>query len=402
MWLPSRRADSGSSPPIFANSASVAAFLAAVGGVAQRQRGSLRKDCARRVLCPPKPAAVTRARLAEETAPRWALDYAERPRFDLLVANFARLMNSEIALYYQLDGTGQLLQVISSWGLGPRRERITRSHAGGIVGRALGAKRAALEPLDHDHDIARLHSAREIRLTYAVTAPVRLSRRAVGVLVAGYSAVPPDGALTLWQAESCAATLGLYLHEPGALSALLQVDRHDMLTGCLTYAATRQELDRELNRSARASLPLSLCFIDLDRFKRINDRHGHLRGNAALAGVGRVLRESVRSCDTVGRFGGDEFLAILPETTAPYARRLAERLRSNIAAATVASTGERLTASIGAAQWVAGTTAEQFLADADQALLFAKAHANQTKATDGHHAYDLFGHPIIPGKEART
>lgn len=334
---------------------------------------------------------MTGARLTEESSPRWAFDISERPRFELLVSNFARILSSEIALYYQLDSTGQVLQVISSRPLGARHERISRSHAGGIVGRALGAKCAALEPLDHDDDIALVDSARESRLTYAVTAPVRLALGTIGVLAAGFSALPPDTALTLWQAESCAATLGLCLHKPGALTALLQVDRHDVLTGCLTYAATRQELDRELNRSARAGLPLSLCFIDLDHFKRLNDRHGHLRGNAALAEVGRVLRNGVRSCDTVGRFGGDEFLAILPETTAPHARRLAERLRSQIAAATVASIGERLSASIGTAQWVAGTTPEQLLADADQALLFAKGHEAQTKAPNGRHAYDLVG-----------
>lgn len=378
----------------------------------------------------PKPAKVTSDRLADEGSadavsaprrdalhsdrptlalasqptdpPRWSLDYAERPRLDLLVSNFARIMNSEVALYYQLDSKGELLQVMSSWGLGPRHECFTRPHEGGIVGRALGAKRAALEPLDPDHDIALVDPARETRLTYAVAAPVRLALRTVGVLVAGFSALPPDAALTAWRTEACAATLGLCLHQPGALAALLQADRHDMLTGCLNYAAVRQELDREINRSARASLPLSLCFIDLDRFKSINDRHGHLRGNDALAEIGRVLRDSVRSCDTVGRFGGDEFLAILPETTELHARQLANRLRSRIAAAAVTSTGERLTASIGAAQWMAGSTAEQLLAHADQALLSAKAHADQTETPTGHHAYDLLGLSDQPRKGART
>ena len=77
--------------------------------------------------------------------------------------NLARILNSEVALYYQPDSKGQLLPVISSWGLGPRHERVTRSHAGGVVGRALGAKRAALEPLDHDHQIVVVDSVREIR-----------------------------------------------------------------------------------------------------------------------------------------------------------------------------------------------------------------------------------------------
>jgi diguanylate cyclase (GGDEF)-like protein len=306
--------------------------------------------------------------------PWWRLGNDERPRLDLLVSNFARILSSEVALYYQPDSKGHLLPVIPSWGLGPRHEPITRPHGGGIVGRALGAQRAALEPLDHHDDSALVESARGIGLTHAVAAPVRLADRSAGVLVAGFSSPPPDTTVTLWQTESCAATLGLCLQQAGALDALSHAARRDMLTGCLTYDAIRQELDREINRSARASVPLSLCFIDLDDFKRVNDRHGHLRGDQALAEVGRLLRKSVRSCDTVGRFGGDEFLVILPETTAPYARQLAERLQSGIAAATSPSTGERLTASIGAAQRLAGSTAEQLLTHADQALLCAKAH----------------------------
>ncbi|HSO98867.1 MAG TPA: GGDEF domain-containing protein [Solirubrobacteraceae bacterium] len=326
-----------------------------------------------------------------EEAQARGLANAERPLLDLLVANFARILNSEVVLYYQLGSTGQLLPVISSCGRADCHERITRSQAGGIVGRALVAKRAALEPLDHDHDIALVDSACEVRLTHATAARVGLAHRTVGVLAAGFSALPPDTAHTLWGIESCASTLGLGLDQPGALSALLQVDRHDMLTGCLTYAAARHELDREINRSARATLPLSLCFIDLDRFKRINDQHGHLCGNEALAQVGRVLRDSVRSCDLVGRFGGDEFLAVLPETNEPDARQLARRLQSQIAAATIKSTGERLTASIGTAQWVPGTTAEQLLTHADHALHLAKARADHPDALNGQHAYGLPG-----------
>ncbi len=318
------------------------------------------------------------------------LDNAERPRLDRLLANFAHFLSSEVVLYYQLDGKGRPLTVISSWGLGPH-EPITRPHAGGIVGRALPAKRAALEPLDPDDDVATLGTAREIRITHAVAAPVRLAHRTAGVLVAGFLSAPPDRAVTLWRADACASTLGLCLHQPGAFDALFQTDRHDILTGCLTYAATRQELDREINRSARASRPLSLCFIDLDRFKRINDTYGHLCGNEALAEVGRVLRDSVRSCDTVGRFGGDEFLAILPDTSEASARQLAERLRSRIAAAAIPSTDERVTASIGTAQWTAGTTAQQLLARADQALLGTKAHAEQTQVANGHRAHDQIG-----------
>ncbi len=104
------------------------------------------------------------------------LGNAERSRLDLLVASFARIPSSEVALYYQLDSEGQLLTVISSWGGGPRQEPITRPHAGGIVGRALGAQRAALEPLDHVHDIALVDSAPKFEVTHGGRCPRSISR----------------------------------------------------------------------------------------------------------------------------------------------------------------------------------------------------------------------------------
>jgi len=166
--------------------------------------------------------------------------------------------------------------------------------------------------------------------------------------------------------------LALGVHQRAALDALLQIDRFDGLTGCLDYAGTLQELDREISRSARAGLDLSLCFIDLDNFKRVNSRHGHLYGNEVLLEVSHLLRDGVRSYDTLGRFGGDEFIVILPGTGEADALALAERLRSGIASASISSVELALSASVGVACWRPGLSAEQLIAQADQALLFAK------------------------------
>lgn len=155
----------------------------------------------------------------EDRRPSWRLAYAGRARLDLLVSNFARILSSQVALYYQPDSKGQLLPVIFSWGVGPRHERTTRSHSGGIVGRALGAQRAALEPLDHDHESALVESARGIGLIHAVAAPVPVADRTAGVQAAGFSSLPPDRTITTWQTESCAAALGLCLDQSGALDA---------------------------------------------------------------------------------------------------------------------------------------------------------------------------------------
>ncbi len=187
----------------------------------------------------------------------------------------------------------------------------------------------------------------------------------------------------LWSAESYAAVIALCLDDQGALTELVAAGPWDGLTGCLTYEATMRELDREINRSARGGLHLSVCFIDLDDFKRINDRHGHLCGNDVLASIGQVLRDGVRSCDSVGRYGGDEFIAILPQTSEPEARRLAGRLGSRLADTAIGPLEQRLTASIGVAQWVPGTRSENVLAAADGALLAEKQRRDADVSSRG-------------------
>jgi diguanylate cyclase (GGDEF)-like protein len=152
----------------------------------------------------------------------------------------------------------------------------------------------------------------------------------------------------------------------------------DGLTGALNYAALRHELDREVARSERHHLSLSCCFIDLDRFKRVNDHHGHLYGSRMLAEVGASLGSGLRSEDTLGRYGGDEFVAILPETNEAAATALAGRLCSAIRATTMIGSFGPIGASIGVAQWQPRSSGEQLLEAADRALRAAKAAGGGT------------------------
>jgi len=87
----------------------------------------------------------------------------------------------------------------------------------------------------------------------------------------------------------------------------------------------------ELSRSIRKKSPLSLLFIDLDHFKQVNDTYGHLCGSRVLKEVAHLLRGSVRATDLVARYGGDEFVILLPDTDSGTAFRLAERLRETLA-----------------------------------------------------------------------
>jgi diguanylate cyclase (GGDEF)-like protein len=309
----------------------------------------------------------------DRTPAAGALERISGWQLDVLVRDFARFIDSEVAMLCQLGVKGQSPVVISSWGLRTAREEILRPREGGFVGRASSLPRAAFVPI-HPLLDSELAYVRNPPLSRAVAAPVRLATKdVVGELLAGFVTPPPDRGLALWAAETYAALIALCVHDGGTPDGLFEAGRRDALTGCLSYEGTRYELEREINRSARHDLALSICFIDLDDFKRINDAHGHLRGNEILATVGGALRAGARSCDTIGRYGGDEFVAILPETNQVEACQVAERLRSALAAKHIPSVEGELAASIGVAEWVAGTASEVLLKAADRALLAAKS-----------------------------
>lgn len=104
----------------------------------------------------------------------------------------------------------------------------------------------------------------------------------------------------------------------------------DYLTGILNRRAFMDKLYREGTRSKREATPFSIILLDIDHFKRINDRMSHSCGDAALKRVASLLAEKLRPYDTLGRYGGDEFIILLPNTTASIAHVIAERLRSHI------------------------------------------------------------------------
>jgi diguanylate cyclase (GGDEF)-like protein len=147
----------------------------------------------------------------------------------------------------------------------------------------------------------------------------------------------------------------------------------DAVTGCMNHRAMRRRLDEEIGRATRTGGPLSCLLIDLDDFKQINDRYGHPAGDAMLRGVVHALVGEFRAFDRVARYGGDEFVVILPnadlDSAAAAANRALERLRM-IPAQERAPAGA--SASIGAAQWQAPMSTDELLEACDAALLRSK------------------------------
>ncbi|MHB2024357.1 MAG: GGDEF domain-containing protein, partial [Mycobacteriales bacterium] len=136
-------------------------------------------------------------------------------------------------------------------------------------------------------------------------------------------------------------------------------------------------LAKEVERATRFDRPLAFLMIDIDRFKNVNDRFGHQRGDAVLAEVAQRISGCVREVDTVARYGGEEFAVVLPEADAAGAARTAERICRAMRAAPMSNEDAEpvaVTVSVGAAVFPAhGPTAATLLRSADRALYAAKA-----------------------------
>ena len=173
-----------------------------------------------------------------------------------------------------------------------------------------------------------------------------------------------------------AGVLGRALKTSEAFEAMREATLVDPLTGCATRAEGMRRFEAELRRAERSKTSVAVLMIDLDHFKSINDRYGHNTGDAVLSSVGETLLGTLRASDIRSRWGGEEFLVVLPESTIERASTAAESLRQRIASATVRDGGHtvRVTTSIGITIARPGETdIPRLLGRADAALYQAKS-----------------------------
>jgi len=146
----------------------------------------------------------------------------------------------------------------------------------------------------------------------------------------------------------------------------------DGLTGVKTHRFLMEALSAEWKRSTRATRPFSLVLMDLDRFKFVNDFYGHLEGDVVLQCVGRILEQNCRRSDVVARYGGDEFVILMPETTVDQARQIAGKLRSWVASDPLLR-DKNITASFGIASYpMHGSTPQELIQVADASMYLSK------------------------------
>ncbi len=163
----------------------------------------------------------------------------------------------------------------------------------------------------------------------------------------------------------------------------INASARDPLTGVNNRSSLREVLDREVELSRRHGTPLSLIMLDVDRFKSINDQHGHLVGDMALKSIANCVRLCIRDSDVLFRYGGEEFCIALANTNLDGARKLAERARRALEILVVRTSGAHLhvTASFGVASLAEEDDAALLVEKADHSLYHAKALGRNRIAT---------------------
>lgn len=157
--------------------------------------------------------------------------------------------------------------------------------------------------------------------------------------------------------------------EEAAAHAIMMAET-DQLTGIANRRRTSFALEQAVQTSNDGGQPVAIAMFDIDHFKKINDRYGHQKGDEVLKRVATDAGGELRSADTLGRFGGEEFVIVLPNATASVAMMVAERVRVAIEAG---GDDPRVTISIGVAELAPGETCDSLLGRADQALYVAKS-----------------------------
>ena len=169
------------------------------------------------------------------------------------------------------------------------------------------------------------------------------------------------------QLDQYEVLLAGYRAQMAAYADQLEAAHHDGLTGTWLRAAGHAILEKELKRAARTDTPLSVAFVDVDGLKARNDTEGHAAGDAALRAVARALTDGLRAYDSVIRWGGDEFLCVLPGATEPEATFRLEQARK-----LVADDPRALGMSVGIVERRPGEDADSLVARADRELYGAR------------------------------
>jgi len=275
---------------------------------------------------------------------------------------------------YQYLLSPDLLEVVAEWGEGPRAARSLKPDD------CWALRRGRRHIETQGSRLTRCRHFKDARLSAAICVPLTLEGETTGVLLLYSDAEQPNAEKLSESAQSLTALaaerVALALANLQLRGKLRDQAIRDLLTGLYNRRYFEETLDRELRRAERHGTPLSLIMLDVDHFKRFNDRFGHDAGDLVLKHVGGALKKSIRGEDIACRYGGDEFVLLLADAPIEAAAARAEELKDAITELVLKHRGEALgsiAVSCGVASFPGnGAVREDLVAAADQAMYRAK------------------------------
>ena len=348
-----------------------------------------RRDYERELLASRRAAesSEARVRVLQQASSDFAAAATEQGLADALAGTVRSAVDATAAAVFRIDSRGELVlaagtnplqDLLPADALRPESEAVRR---GQIV-----TVSDTTEPADHDFpDLAP--SLRSARLETVTAVPVFDNGSLLGVILYSFArhrafddnAVELTNALTR-QAAQVLARIRLQ-------DQLTHLALHDQLTGLSNRKLLQERLSQSLATSRRTGRPVSVLFLDLDGFKTINDTNGHSAGDAVLQRIAERLRTSVRQEDTIGRYGGDEFVVLCDDADEAAATVVAERIQKAVSVPVPDADGHPLTASIGIAvigpNARTGASANLILRTADAAMYTSK-NAGKNRITVVH------------------
>ncbi|HEY6781091.1 MAG TPA: diguanylate cyclase [Thermoleophilaceae bacterium] len=307
-----------------------------------------------------------------------------RAVLDSLCEQGSRALGADVAGFYLGDAEGGGA-AIAAYGVPMESDwwGSTVAPGQGMAGRVLVTGEPAIT---NDYQLGQIIEADVMRgVETAAGVPVRWDGELKGALSVGFTTLRPVLEEDIDVLQAIADLAAVACSNAEAFERVQAAARTDSLTGFLNHGAVQVRLGEEIWRARREELPLSCLLVDLDNFKPVNDRHGHLVGDELLQQVATAIATEFRPYDGLGRYGGDEFVLVLPGADEETAVDAARRLRSVVAEATArfGDLASPVTASVGVARWREPLTAGELLDRADRALLLAKRRGKDGVAVAG-------------------
>ena len=284
----------------------------------------------------------------------------------------AALISADSAVIYRVTDTDELA-VEAAHGLPPEQIGFRMAPGAGLAGKVLLEDRPMMTD-DYEHVGRPPAGSPWAGVEASVAVPVHWGGQLRGVLSVAYRRRIRTTQQHLDALETFAELAAVAFQNASVQAGLARAARTDPLTGCLNHAALHEGLAREIERAERIpGTRLALALIDLDRFKEVNDEHGHLVGDEVLRRVGHALRSTTRPYDLAARYGGDEFALVAIDADEEQTREIAGRAieRVTLALGDLAESGSAR-ATAGVVEWTAGMSARDLIARADCALIYGK------------------------------